>query len=71
MKMAILQNNRAVPLGSVLTFRLVTLVERAIDGALAWRRSRETARQLSRLSDDQLTDIGLTRGEIPDVAGLR
>jgi uncharacterized protein YjiS (DUF1127 family) len=71
MKMAILQTNRAVPLGSVLTFRLVTLIERAIDGALTWRRSRETARQLSRLSDEQLADIGLARGEIPDVAGLR
>ncbi|PJN94935.1 hypothetical protein CNY89_11475 [Amaricoccus sp. HAR-UPW-R2A-40] len=69
--MAILQTNCAAPLGSVLTFRLVTLVERAIDGALAWRRSRETARQLSRLSDEQLSDIGIARDEIPGVAGLR
>lgn len=66
-----LQTNHAVPLGSVLTFRLVTLVERAIDGALAWRRGRETARKLSRLSDEQLADIGLTRGDIPAVAGPR
>ncbi|WP_108663124.1 DUF1127 domain-containing protein [Acuticoccus kandeliae] len=32
-----------------------------------WRASVETAEQLSRLSDEQLRDIGLTRGEIPFV----
>ncbi|MCF3936636.1 DUF1127 domain-containing protein [Acuticoccus sp. M5D2P5] len=32
-----------------------------------WRASAETAEQLARLSDEQLRDIGLTRGEIPFV----
>jgi uncharacterized protein YjiS (DUF1127 family) len=30
-----------------------------------WRRSRETARQLAALTDRKLSDIGLTRGDIP------
>jgi uncharacterized protein YjiS (DUF1127 family) len=30
-----------------------------------WRRSRETARQLEALTDRELSDIGLTRGDIP------
>jgi uncharacterized protein YjiS (DUF1127 family) len=33
-----------------------------------WRRSRETARQLAALTDRELSDIGLTRGDIPQAA---
>lgn len=32
-----------------------------------WRTQMETTEELSRLSDDQLRDIGLTREQIPDV----
>lgn len=32
-----------------------------------WRVRMETTEELSRLSDDQLRDIGLSRAEIPDV----
>lgn len=30
-----------------------------------WRATHETAEELSRLSEDQLRDIGITRGDIP------
>jgi uncharacterized protein YjiS (DUF1127 family) len=33
-----------------------------------WRRSREMARQLAALTDQELSDIGLTRGDIPQAA---
>ncbi|MBB4039833.1 MULTISPECIES: DUF1127 domain-containing protein [Microvirga] len=33
-----------------------------------WRRSRETARQLSALSDRELSDIGISRHDIAQVA---
>jgi uncharacterized protein YjiS (DUF1127 family) len=33
-----------------------------------WLRSRETARQLSALSDRELSDIGLSRGDIYQAA---
>jgi uncharacterized protein YjiS (DUF1127 family) len=34
----------------------------------AWRRYREALRQLSQLSDHELSDIGIGRGEIEAVA---
>jgi uncharacterized protein YjiS (DUF1127 family) len=33
-----------------------------------WRRERETIRELSRLSDRELDDLGIGRGEIRAVA---
>ena len=33
-----------------------------------WRATQETNGELSRLSDAQLADIGLTRDEIPQIA---
>jgi uncharacterized protein YjiS (DUF1127 family) len=33
-----------------------------------WLRHRETMRQLSRLSDRELSDIGISRGNLPTVA---
>jgi uncharacterized protein YjiS (DUF1127 family) len=34
----------------------------------AWRRYRASLRELAQLSDRELADLGLTRGEIEDVA---
>ena len=33
-----------------------------------WRRYRETVNELSRLSNRELTDLGITRAEIENVA---
>ena len=33
-----------------------------------WRRYNESLRELNRLGDHELADIGLTRGDIPRVA---
>lgn len=60
--------NRAVPLGSVSVFAVVTVFERAYDAFVAWRRARATEKALSELSDKQLADIGLARGDIGEVA---
>ncbi len=32
-----------------------------------WRRSRETTRQLSALTDRELSDVSISRGDIPQV----
>ncbi len=56
------------PMGAITVFRVVTLFERASDAFTAWRRARKTARLLAGLSDRQLVDIGLIRGDIRDVA---
>ena len=34
----------------------------------AWRRYREAVRELSQLSDRELEDIGIRRGDIPFIA---
>ncbi len=59
---------RAVPLGSITTFRIVSLSQRAFDAFAAWRNARATAKALLVLSDQQLADIGLNRGEITELA---
>lgn len=35
---------------------------------VAWRRERETVRELSLLTDRELADLGIGRGDIPFVA---
>jgi uncharacterized protein YjiS (DUF1127 family) len=59
---------RSVPLGSVTAFRAVSLVRHALHAFATWRNARVTERALLRLSDQQLRDIGLARGEIAEVA---
>jgi len=66
--MSVIDTQNAAPLGAVAAFRVVTLFERAYDAFTAWRRARATVSVLADLSDQQLADIGLLRGEIPDVA---
>jgi uncharacterized protein YjiS (DUF1127 family) len=34
----------------------------------AWRRYNQSVRELSRLGDRELADIGMSRGDIPAVA---
>lgn len=63
-----LQTTRSIPLGAVTTLRVVNIVERVIDAARSWYSARATAVALAELSDSQLSDIGLHRGDIPDVA---
>lgn len=66
--MASYELNRSVPLGSVNTLRIVTFIERVITSIAAWRSARATSVALSELSDRQLADIGIVRGEIPEIA---
>ncbi|MBX3598628.1 MAG: DUF1127 domain-containing protein [Rhizobiaceae bacterium] len=41
---------------------------RIIDNYRSWRRYREAVSELSRLSNRDLADIGISRGEIPSIA---
>jgi uncharacterized protein YjiS (DUF1127 family) len=34
----------------------------------SWRRTRDAVRELSQLSDRELTDIGIARVDIPSIA---
>lgn len=59
---------RAAPRGSITIFHLVAGVERLIAATAAWRLARATERELRKLSDEQLEDVGLFRGQIADIA---
>jgi uncharacterized protein YjiS (DUF1127 family) len=67
--MSVLEVVRPVPLGSVTTFNTVSLLQRLAVNLSNWRASLSTANALHGLSDDQLADIGLNRGEIDSIAG--
>jgi uncharacterized protein YjiS (DUF1127 family) len=66
--MSVVTSNRAVPLGAVTTFHVVAFFERAWNASRAWRNARATEQALAELSDAELRDIGLHRGEIAAVA---
>lgn len=43
----------------------------ALGGFAAWNDARQTRNALGALTDRELDDIGLVRGDIDDVAGYR
>lgn len=55
---------------SLLPFKgLTTMFLTQLVGVLRqWRRYNESLRELNRLGDRELADIGITRGDIPRVA---
>lgn len=66
--MAMFENTNAAPMGSVATFRVVNVFDNAITALRNWRTARATNVALAKLSDAQLRDIGIERGNIDDVA---
>lgn len=66
--MAILSNASRAPFGAITVYRAVSTVEHAIKGLVAWNRARNAANALSRLTDRELDDIGLVRGDIARIA---
>lgn len=59
---------RPLPVGTLTTHRFVTAIEQAFGRLTSRRRARLTEAALRDLSDAQLTDIGVQRGEIADFA---
>ncbi len=59
---------RPVPMGAVAIFNVISGFERTVGRLFAWRNARATESALLKLSDSQLADIGLHRGEILEVA---
>ncbi|MBF9049112.1 DUF1127 domain-containing protein [Roseobacter sp. HKCCD9010] len=61
--MAIITNR---PLGA--GFSAVTLIAGLVAKITSWNDARVTRASLSRLSDRELDDLGLVRGDIDDIA---
>ncbi len=52
------------PLGAVTILHVANAIIRGFETVVEWHLSRKTRRDLSRLTDAQLDDIGLSRGDI-------
>jgi len=62
--MATVDTTRQVPFGAVPTYRAITGLTSALGFIAAWNDARMTRNALGRLSDRELDDIGLCRGDI-------
>ncbi|MDE0766015.1 MAG: DUF1127 domain-containing protein [Amylibacter sp.] len=62
--MANFVNTSSQPLGSITIFRVASLLEAAFTAVIRRHQSRKTKTALSKLTERELKDIGLTRGDI-------
>jgi uncharacterized protein YjiS (DUF1127 family) len=69
--MAASVTTRTAPLGATTAFRLSAALDNMMAGFAAWNDARVTRNALHRLSDRELDDIGLSRGDIDAVARAR
>ena len=65
--MALANHTRPAPFGAIATFSFISRIEAAMKLVADWNTTRKTQNILSNLSDRELADIGLTRGDIADL----
>lgn len=61
---AAVETTRPAPFGAITTYRAINALSRAASAVSAWNDARATRKALGKLSDRQLDDIGLCRGDI-------
>jgi uncharacterized protein YjiS (DUF1127 family) len=66
--MAAIETTRRAPFGAITTYRITSVFDRAISAVADWNDARVTRRALDKLTDRELDDIGLCRGDIEDIA---
>ncbi|SNX69221.1 uncharacterized protein DUF1127 [Cereibacter ovatus] len=69
--MAAYETTRPAPFGAIATFHLVQWFSDFYAALVAWNDARATRAALSRLSDRELDDIGLCRGDIDAICATR
>lgn len=62
--MAIAITNTQTPLGAVAILRILDSIQNLANSVVAWNEARVTNNALSRLSAEQLQDIGLKRADL-------
>ncbi len=62
--MAAVETTRPAPFGAITTYRTINAVTNAFGMLAAWNDARVTRKALNKLSDRELDDIGLCRGDI-------
>jgi uncharacterized protein YjiS (DUF1127 family) len=66
--MAATNTTRTAPLGAITTYRFIQFVSTGFASLGNWNDRRMTRNALGKLTDRELDDIGLCRGDIADVA---
>ncbi len=66
--MAYQRTSNSAPMGSITIYRVVSVFDNVIENYQAWKSARQTEAILRGLSESQLEDIGLTIGDIPQIA---
>jgi uncharacterized protein YjiS (DUF1127 family) len=65
--MAAVETTRPAPFGAITTYRAFNALSNAALAFQVWNDARVTRKALSKLSDRELDDIGLCRGDIEDI----
>lgn len=66
--MAAYESSRAAPFGAISIFRFVQFLSEISANLSAWNDARVTRNALGRLSDRELDDIGLCRGDLDQIS---
>ena len=62
--MAAYETTRTAPFGAISIFRVTQFISNALIAFSNWNDARVTRKSLAKLSDRELDDIGLCRGDI-------
>lgn len=62
--MAAIETSRPAPFGAIATYRAVSAFSNVFNAFKRWNDARITRNALAQLSDRELDDIGLCRGDI-------
>jgi uncharacterized protein YjiS (DUF1127 family) len=65
--MANFANTTSHPFGSITIFRITNFIEINAEKAVKWYQTRQTKIVLSKLTDRELNDIGLSRSDINNI----
>ncbi|MBT9244544.1 DUF1127 domain-containing protein [Gemmobacter fulvus] len=68
--MAAYETTRTAPFGAISTYRFIQFVSTFFAAIADWNDARVTRNALGKLSDRELDDIGLCRGDI-DLIGAQ
>ncbi len=69
--MAAIETSRPAPFGAITTYRAIQGVSTVFGALSAWNDARVTRAALGKLSDRELDDIGLCRGDIELISAPR
>ena len=69
--MADYTTSRPAPFGAITSYRAIQAVSALLGSIARWNDARLTQKSLSALSDRELNDIGLCRGDIDLIARQR